>query len=390
MLLVGAFFAEHKAQAMFFISTITVFMALPIARLLTVTVLKDREEAPFIMEMPPYHLPTIRGVLSRALERVMLFAQKIVTIVAAIAVIVFVLLQFPGLSKEQLAERRAQADAAVARFRAVAEPTRFAPVLAGDGALQLARFEEDYKAARQGVTDADRAKAVDALFQTRSEAFFRILKPKGDAEAKPVAAAWKELSAERQGLVSAMKKERLDQSFLGMLGRALEPVTVLAGFNWRVNAGLLSAFAAKESAVANYGRRIYLQQAEGDEAQSLEASMRAAESDFTPFARPGAHALHGPLSALHRHGHGGQGPSRRRQVDAFRHNLPHVPGVFRRQPGLHRRLAPGLRRAFRPCGASTAWPWPPPWSRAFSGSSAVPSRASRSIPSDGLTPTPSA
>lgn len=113
----------------------------------------------------------------------MLFAQKIVTIVAAIAVIVFVLLQFPGLSKEQLAERRAQADAAVARFRAVAEPTRFAPVLAGDGALQLARFEEDYKAARQGVTDADRAKAVDALFQTRSEAFFRILKPKGDAEA---------------------------------------------------------------------------------------------------------------------------------------------------------------------------------------------------------------
>ena len=51
------------------------------------------------MEMPPYHLPTLRGVLGRALERVWLFMRKITTIVVAVAVVVFVLLQFPGIDE---------------------------------------------------------------------------------------------------------------------------------------------------------------------------------------------------------------------------------------------------------------------------------------------------
>jgi ferrous iron transport protein B len=54
------------------------------------------------MEMPPYHLPTLRGVLTRAVERVWLFIRKIITIVAAVAVVVFVLMQFPGVSDERM------------------------------------------------------------------------------------------------------------------------------------------------------------------------------------------------------------------------------------------------------------------------------------------------
>jgi ferrous iron transport protein B len=79
-----------------------------------------------------------------------------------------------------------------------------------------------------------------------------------------------------------MRKDRLETSFLGILGRALEPVTQFAGFNWRVNAGLLSAFAAKESAVATLGAIYKLEAGSGDNT-SLETSMRRGEADFTPL-----------------------------------------------------------------------------------------------------------
>ena len=52
-LLLGAFFKENMAIMMFFISTVTLFIALIVARLLTATVLSNRETAPFIMELPP-------------------------------------------------------------------------------------------------------------------------------------------------------------------------------------------------------------------------------------------------------------------------------------------------------------------------------------------------
>ena len=83
VLLINIYFAQQKGLAMFFISTISLLMVLPVSKILTMTVLKDKETTPFVMEMPPYHLPTIRGVVGRALERVWLFLRKITTIVAA-------------------------------------------------------------------------------------------------------------------------------------------------------------------------------------------------------------------------------------------------------------------------------------------------------------------
>jgi len=59
----------------------------------------------------------------------------------------------------------------------------------------------------------------------------------------------------------------------------MEPLTKWAGFNWRVNVSLLSAFAAKESSVATLGA-LYQQEEEGE---SLEARMEKGEKGFTPL-----------------------------------------------------------------------------------------------------------
>ena len=74
-----------------------------------------------------------------------------------------------------------------------------------------------------------------------------------------------------------MRKERIDRSFLGRLGQWLEPATRFAGFNWRVNVALLSAFAAKESSVATLGA-LYEPEQEGE---ALEQRMAKGEAGFT-------------------------------------------------------------------------------------------------------------
>ena len=58
---------------MFFIATVTRFMGLPVAKILTTAVLRSKARAPFIMEMPAYHLPAIRTVATRTVERIRLF-----------------------------------------------------------------------------------------------------------------------------------------------------------------------------------------------------------------------------------------------------------------------------------------------------------------------------
>ncbi len=46
-------FCRSQGLAMFFISTISILLVLPVSKVLTMTVLKDKETAPFVMEMPP-------------------------------------------------------------------------------------------------------------------------------------------------------------------------------------------------------------------------------------------------------------------------------------------------------------------------------------------------
>jgi len=279
ILLVSIYFPEHKGLAMFFMATVTLFMALPVAKLLTLTVLKKKESAPFILEMPPYHFPTVQAVLRRAVERVWLFLKKIVTIVAAVAIVIFVLLQFPGLSQERKAHYEALADKAKSEFHGKIQGNPYAEHVQGRNLMALILFQEKYKQERRGVKDKEKARAIDARFQEKNPAFFSIIKPKKDKDAKKVNKAFKKVVKARKKIRREIQGEKINASFLGSLGAALEPVTKWAGFNWRVNVALLSAFAAKESTVATLGT-LY-QQEESGSGETLESRMKEQETGFT-------------------------------------------------------------------------------------------------------------
>lgn len=282
-LLINVFFAPYKSWVMLFLSTITIFVALLVARLLTATILKSMETAPFVMELPKYHPPTFFGVGQRAVERTWQYIKKVGSIVVAVSVCVFTLLQFPGVGDEKEAQFQGQMDQAVEAFRDNIAAGIHADRFADDASLlALVNLYSEYKAAKLNVKDAEASKALDARYQSRHPELFQFLNPKGNKQAKTVYKALRKLSSKRKSLRLQIKEEQIQTSFLGMVGRTIEPLTQWAGFNWKINVAILSSFAARESSVATIG---VLYQQGADDNKSLEERMGAETGgvDFTPL-----------------------------------------------------------------------------------------------------------
>ncbi|GHT09605.1 ferrous iron transporter B [Endomicrobiia bacterium] len=95
-LIIGAFFsAKYQATVMFFMYFLSVVIALGIAKLLSVTILLKGEPTHFVMELPPYHLPTIKGLFLKMWERSWLYVRKAVTVVILISILVWAVFAYP-------------------------------------------------------------------------------------------------------------------------------------------------------------------------------------------------------------------------------------------------------------------------------------------------------
>ena len=296
-LLIGIYFNEtvrlpllgevnQQSIVIVFIQTISLLFVLPLAKILSMTVLRHKETAPFIMEMPPYHIPSIRGVLGRAIERIWLYIRKITTVVAAVAVVLFVLLQFPGLTPERRAHYEAEKDRAVRAFLGKAEGKRLGAGLRTEkDVLDMILFQQGYRELLKSGASAESKTAYGA----RNPDFFEIVQNKKDPEAKELERELKKLLAFRTNALTAIRRERIDNSLLGKIGRALEPASQYAGFNWRVNVAVLSTLAAKENSVSTLGA-LYIKETgesegEGGEknTDTLEQRMKRQEGDLTPL-----------------------------------------------------------------------------------------------------------
>ncbi|MCD6526542.1 MAG: ferrous iron transport protein B [Desulfuromonas sp.] len=280
-LLLGAFFPNQMGQMMFYISTVTLFIALIVARFLTSTILANRETAPFIMELPPYHLPTIKGVLLRAFQRVYLYIKKVVTVVMAVAVVLFVLLQYPGVPGDKMAGFRDEANNALADFDRQAKKTGvYTLVDEQTEVFALINLYDGYKAKRMLAGSKKAVVALDQLFLAANPQLFPLVRPENSsrADAKKINKAVRKLSKVNKRLQMAIKSEKIANSFLGLFGRALEPITRFSGFDWRINVAFLSSFAARESAVATLGS-IY---ETGQAGQRAEESI-AQDGVYTPL-----------------------------------------------------------------------------------------------------------
>ncbi len=111
--LVAAFFSRNEALVMILITIISWLGALSVAWFLRSTVVRG-EATPFVMELPPYRLPTIKGLIIHTWERTWQYLKKAGTIILAISIILWALMTFPVLEKsEAFPDESSRAEAAL-------------------------------------------------------------------------------------------------------------------------------------------------------------------------------------------------------------------------------------------------------------------------------------
>ena len=78
-------------------------------------------------------------------------------------------------------------------------------------------------------------------------------------------------SAQRTGSAGSttLKEGNFENSIAGTFGSSLEPVTRLAGFDWRTNIALIGGFAAKEVIVSTLGTAYSMGEVDTEKSVSL-------------------------------------------------------------------------------------------------------------------------
>ncbi|MCT4626106.1 ferrous iron transport protein B [Halodesulfovibrio sp.] len=204
LLFVGVFFEENQAMVMFMLTMAAWACALIVSKILRHTVIKG-EATPFVMELPPYRFPTLRGLLIHTWERTWQYIKKAGTVILAISILIWAAMTFPNLPADQVAAFDAQKT--VVQEQIDAATASGAPV---------AELEEN-------------------LLKIENE----------EAEAT------------------------LKNSYAGSIGVALEPVMSPAGFDWRTNIALVGGFAAKEVIVSTLGTAYSLGEVDPEDAAPL-------------------------------------------------------------------------------------------------------------------------
>ena len=221
-LLTAAFFSSHEALVMFLITLVSWGGALGVARLLRSTVIRG-EPTPFVMELPPYRLPTLKGLLIHTWERTWQYLKKAGTVILGISILLWAFMTFPGLRED---------------------------------------IAKDYAARRQAALDSTPAEAIS----------------QADAVQKggELSAASQDLK-KRLGAINLEEAEAaLRHSLAGRFGTALESVSQLAGFDWRTNIALVGGFAAKEVVVSTLGTAYSLGEVDPEEPSSLSTKLASA------------------------------------------------------------------------------------------------------------------
>ena len=188
LMLAGAFFADDAPMVMFLIMLVGWVMALLVARLLRSSIVKG-EATPFVMELPPYRMPTLFSLLLHCWERAWMYLKKAGTVLVAISIIIWAGMTFPKMPEEMAAP-----------------------------------FEQKI----------EQLEAQIAAF------------PEGAEERAP-------LEEELTGVRDELGEEELAYSIAGRLGKAIEPATQPVGFDWRTDIALLAGVAAKEAIVSTLG-----------------------------------------------------------------------------------------------------------------------------------------
>ncbi|CEA14748.1 ferrous iron transport protein B [Methanobacterium formicicum] len=93
-LIVAAFFSAYQGWVIFSLYLLGIVVAIVVAAIFKKTIFKGMS-APFVMELPPYRIPTVKGALIHMWERGVLFLKKAGTVILALSVVIWALSSLP-------------------------------------------------------------------------------------------------------------------------------------------------------------------------------------------------------------------------------------------------------------------------------------------------------
>lgn len=99
LMLAETFFPGKATLVMLLLTIASWGFALIVSLALRLTILKG-EPTPFIMELPPYRLPTVYGIVTHTLDRVWQFVKKAGTVIFAVSIVMWALMTFPRLPED--------------------------------------------------------------------------------------------------------------------------------------------------------------------------------------------------------------------------------------------------------------------------------------------------
>lgn len=130
VLFAAIFFPAYAGLAIFSLYLLGIVVAIIVGLILKNTLLKTKEQAPFVMELPPYRLPTFKGIWFQMWERTSGFVRKATTIILAVSILLWFLLAIPVGGSGRFAATEVEQSAFAAAARVMAPI--FAPLGFGD------------------------------------------------------------------------------------------------------------------------------------------------------------------------------------------------------------------------------------------------------------------
>lgn len=102
-LLVAAFFPDYlQGPMMWLIYFIGIVLAIVCIQLLRKTLFKG-ETIPFVMELPPYRMPTLKGLTIHMWDRAWMYVKKAGTVILMISIVMWAAANYPRPSADELA-----------------------------------------------------------------------------------------------------------------------------------------------------------------------------------------------------------------------------------------------------------------------------------------------
>lgn len=214
ILLIGTFFPSNGSLVFISLYVLGIVLAMVSAKLMRKFIFK-KDETPFVMELPPYRMPTAKSTFIHMWDKAYQYLRKMGGIILIASIIVWFLSYFPRT--EAVGRAAEENTELVAEFAAPQEQAG-----AGSDSVQYVDITTAPEASPQNAQNTTQAPMI------MEDTF------------------------------------RQENSYIGRIGRFIEPAMAPLGYDWKISVALLTGAAAKEVVVSTLGVLYSIEDAEED------------------------------------------------------------------------------------------------------------------------------